>query len=119
MWGERPVRGEAQEFRGGGRGRGAGGREGGRWRWGEGRGRRKLSQGDDVDENLPLQKGAPKREFRRSLESTQGFVLEADLKAGSGGWGRESSRPTEDTRPGRRNTFFTEVNRMLFCQCVP
>ena len=51
---------------------------------GEGRDRLKLSQGDDVDENVPLQKGAPKRSWRRDLESTKGFVLEADLQAGSG-----------------------------------
>ena len=31
-----------------------------------------------------LQKGAPKRSWRRDLESTKGFVLEADLQAGSG-----------------------------------
>ena len=53
---------------------------------GEGRDRLKLSQGDDVDENVPLRK----RSWLRDLESTKGFVLEADLQAGSRGvgWGR-------------------------------
>ena len=60
----------AQEFRGGGRG--AGGGEGGRGRGGRegvGRDRLKLSQGDDLGENVPLQKGAPKREFWQDLAS--------------------------------------------------
>ena len=110
----------AQEFRGGGRG--AGGREGG-GRWGErawvGTDRLKLYQGYDFVEKVPLQKGAPKREFWRDLESTKGFILETDLKAGSGGWGRKSSRHTKDTRPRRQDRFFTKVNCMLFCQWFP
>lgn len=52
-----------------------------------------------MGENVPLQKGAPKREFRRDLESTQGFVLEADLKAGSGGGG--GNHPDIRKTPGR------------------
>ena len=91
---------------------------------GEGRDRLKLSQGDDVDENVPLQKGAPKRSWRRDLESTKGFVLEADLQAGSGGggagWG-EGDHPDRGKTPGprRQERCFTQVNRMLFCPCVP
>lgn len=101
--------------RGGGRGLGV------EWGVGGGRDRLKLSQGDDVDENVPLRKGAPKRSWRRDLESTKGFVLEADLQAGSRGWGGggESSRQRKDTRPRRQERFFTQVNRMLFCPCVP
>ena len=81
--------------------------------------RLKLYQGYEFVENVPLQKGAPKREFWQDLESTKGFVLEADLKAGSRGSGRESSRHRKDTRPRRQDRFFTKVNWMLFCQWFP
>ena len=67
------------------------------WEGGVGRDRLKLSQGDDVGEN----------------------VLLADLKAGSGRWGTESSRHRKDTRLRRQDRFFTKVNRMLFCQWFP
>lgn len=76
---------------------------------GEGRDRLKLSQGDDVDENVPLQKGAPKRSWRRDLESTKGFVLEADLQAGSGvGGGGRGIIQTEErhqAREGKRDAL--------------
>ena len=65
-----------------------------------------------MGENVPFQKGTPKRECWRDLESTKGFVLEADLKAGSRGWGRESSRHRKDTRLRRQDRFFAKVNRM-------
>ena len=85
------------------------------WGWD----RLKMSRGDDLSENVPLQKGAPKREFWRDLASTKDFILEADLKAGSRGSGRESSRHRKDTRPRRQDRFFTKVNRILFCQWFP
>ena len=33
-----------------------------------------MSQGDDVDENVPLQKGAPKRSWRRDLDISRSQV---------------------------------------------
>ena len=64
MWGERPARGELDSSeegeeeqegeRGGGWAGGLGWSGGGGW---GGRDRLKLSQGDDVDENVPLRKG--------------------------------------------------------------
>ena len=90
---------------------------------GEGRDRLKLSQGDDVDENVPLQKGAPKRSWRRDLESTKGFVLEADLQAGSGVggwgvWGGGSSRQRKDTRPEKaREMLYTSESDAFLSMC--
>ena len=60
MWGERRSS-RVQRRRKRKRSRREGGTEGRRRREGEGRDRLKLSQGDDVSENVPLQKGALKR----------------------------------------------------------
>ena len=68
--------------------------------------RLKLYQGYEFVENVPLQKGAPKREFWRDLASTKDFILEADLKAGSEGWGRELSRHRKDTRSRRQDILY-------------
>ena len=105
MWGERPARGELDSSEEGEEEQ-EGERGGGRGAWGGvgggGRDRLKLSQGDDVDENVPLRKGAPKRSWRRDLESTKGFVLEADLQAGSRGGGvGEGTHPDRGKTPGR------------------
>ena len=60
--------------------------------------------------NVPLQKGAPKRE-------RSGGTLRApsSWERGGVGWGRESSRRRKDTRHRRRDRFLTKGNRMLFC----
>ena len=127
MWGERPARGELDSSeegeeeqegeRGGGRGAWGGvGGVGGGW----GRDRLKLSQGDDVDENVPLRKGAPKRSWRRDLESTKGFVLEADLQAGSRGvgWGRGIIQTEERHQAEKaREILYTSESDAFLSMC--
>lgn len=87
---------------------------------GEGRDRLKLSQGDDVDENVPLRKGAPKRSWRRDLESTKGFVLEADLQAGSRGvgWGRGIIQTEERHQAEKaREILYTSESDAFLSMC--
>lgn len=81
MWGERPVRGELKSSE-----EEEEEQEGEREAGVEGRARLKLSRGDDVEENVPLQKGAPKRGRERS-----GGTLRApsswERSGGGVGWG--------------------------------
>jgi len=82
--------------------------------------RLKLSQGDDVDENVPLRKGAPKRSWRRDLESTKGFVLEADLQAGSRGvgWGRGIIQTEERHQAEKaREILYTSESDAFLSMC--
>lgn len=84
------------------------------------RDRLKLSQGDDVDENVPLRKGAPKRSWRRDLESTKGFVLEADLQAGSRGvgWGRGIIQTEERHQAEKaREILYTSESDAFLSMC--
>lgn len=124
MWGERPARGELDSSEEGEEEQ-EGERGGGRGAWGGvgggGRDRLKLSQGDDVDENVPLRKGAPKRSWRRDLESTKGFVLEADLQAGSGGgvgWGRGIIQTEERHQAEKaREILYTSESDAFLSMC--
>ena len=89
----------AQDFRGGGRG--AGGREGGRegvgWDGGVGRDRLKLSQGDDVGENVPVQKGA-RRDSSGTMRAQRASFCSLILKLGVGDGGR--NHPDIGKTPG-------------------
>ena len=87
---------------------------------GGGRDRLKLSQGDDVDENVPLRKGAPKRSWRRDLESTKGFVLEADIQAGGRGvgWGRGIIQTEERHQAEKaREILYTSESDAFLSMC--